>query len=109
MVFHVFSCLLRKETLVFVQCVIRNIHHSGTIGYSSTPIIIDAKNPPLHFCPPFDYNQHGDTIVVTESAMGSMSGSPKYKNYKAIPYVTRTQLPNNDETICEIKKFLNPQ
>ena len=73
-----------------------------TIGYSSTGITIDKKT--LHFSPP--YKQNGDTVVVTDSAMGSMSGKPTYKNSKCIPNVTHTDLPNDDETIAEIKKFL---
>jgi hypothetical protein len=76
-----------------------------TIGYSSAGITIDV-NTSFHFSPPIDYNQRGDTLVVTDSAMGSMSGSPRYKNSKSIPNVTHTGLPNNDETIAEIKKFL---
>ena len=79
----------------------------GTIGYSSTGITID-KNTSFHFSPPFDFNQHGDSIVVTESAMGSMSGSPTYKNSKPIPNIIHTALPNDDSTIEEIRKFLNP-
>lgn len=77
-----------------------------TIGYSSIGITIDANYPTYHFSPPIDYNQCGDTVVVTNSAMGSMSGSPTYKNSKSIPNVTHTGLPNNDETIEKIKKFL---
>jgi pimeloyl-ACP methyl ester carboxylesterase len=77
-----------------------------TIGYSSTGITIHANYPPFHFSPPIDYNQCGDTVVVTDSAMGSMSGSPTYKNSKSIPNVTHTGLPNNNETIGKIKKFL---
>ena len=80
-----------------------------TIGYSSTGITIDT-NTSFHFSPPFDYNQHGDSLVVTHSAKGSMSHSHslKYK-HKSIRNVTHTALPDNDETIQEIKKFLNPQ
>ena len=79
-----------------------------TIGYSSVGITID-KNTSVHFFPPFDNYQSEDTVVVTESAIGSMSGSLTYKNSKAIPDVTHTDLLNDCETICEIKKFLNPQ
>ena len=79
-----------------------------TIGYSSTGINID-ENTSFHFSPPFDFNQHGDTLVVTDSAMGSMSGStrsPTYKNSKCISKIIHTALPNYDDTIAEIKKFL---
>jgi hypothetical protein len=78
-----------------------------TIGYSSIGITIDV-NTSFHFSPPFDFNQHGDSIVVTESAMGSMSGSPTYKNSKPIPNIIHTALPNDGGTIEEIRKFLNP-
>ena len=77
-----------------------------TIGFSSTGITID-ENTSLHFTPPFDFNQHGDTIVVTKSAMASMSDSPIYKNSKSISNF-HTALPNDDGTIDEIRKFLNP-
>ena len=79
----------------------------GTIGYSSIGTTIDL-NTSFHFSPPFDFNQHGDSIVVTESAMGSMSGSPIYKNSKPIPNIIHTALPNDGSTIEEIRKFLNP-
>jgi hypothetical protein len=78
-----------------------------TIGYSSIGITIDV-NTSFHFSSPFDFNQHGDSIVVTESAMGSMSGSPTYKNSKPIPNIIHTALPNDGGTIEEIRKFLNP-
>jgi pimeloyl-ACP methyl ester carboxylesterase len=77
-----------------------------TIGYSSTGIIID-ENTSLHFSPTFDFNQHGDTIVNTKSAMCSMSDSPAYKNSKSISKM-HTVLPNDDCTIDEIRKFLSP-
>ena len=78
-----------------------------TIGYSSTGITI-GENASFHFTPPFDFNQHGDTIVVTESAMGSMSESRiAYKNSKSISNI-HTALPNDNDTIEEIRKFLNP-
>jgi hypothetical protein len=64
-------------------------------------------NTSFHFSPPIDYDKRGDTLVVTNSAMGSMSGSLTYKNSKSIPKITHTALPNNNETIAEIKKFLN--
>jgi pimeloyl-ACP methyl ester carboxylesterase len=75
-----------------------------TIGFSSIGVTID-ENTSLHFTPPFDFNQHGDTVVVTESAMGSMSDSPVYKNSKSISNF-HTVLPNDDGTIKEIRKFL---
>jgi hypothetical protein len=77
-----------------------------TIGHSSTGITIDANT--FHFSPPFDHNQQGDSIVVTLSAKGSMSGKLTYK-HKSIRNVIHTALPDNDETIQEIKEFLNPQ
>ena len=77
-----------------------------TIGYSSTGITIDG-NTSFHFSPPFDFNQHGDSLVVTKSAMGSMSDSFTYKNSKSISNI-HTVLPNDKDTIEEIKKFLNP-
>ena len=46
-------------------------------------------------------------MVVTKSAMGSMSDSSAYKNSKSISNM-HTVLPNDDGTIEEIKKFLNP-
>jgi hypothetical protein len=56
---------------------------------------------------PFDSGQHGDTLVVTKSAMGSMSGSPAYP--KSIPISNiHTILPDDERTINEIKNFLNP-
>ena len=73
-----------------------------TIGYSSTGIAIDKKT--LHFSPPD--KQHGDIVVVTDSAMGSMPGSHTYKNSICIPNVTHTDLPNHNKTIAEIKNFL---
>jgi pimeloyl-ACP methyl ester carboxylesterase len=78
-----------------------------TIAYSSTGVTI-GENISLHFSPPFDFNQHGDTLVVTESAMGSMSGSPAYKKSRSIPNIIHTALPNDDGAIEEIRKFLNP-
>jgi len=73
-----------------------NLNTLDTIGYSSSGITIDAKS--FHFIPPFDHDQHGDTIVVTHSAKGSMSGKLTYK-HKPIPNVIHTALPDNDETI----------
>ena len=77
-----------------------------TIGYSSIGITIDS-NTSFHFSPPFDFNQHGDSLVVTKSAMGSMSEQFTYKNSKPISN-PHTVLPNDKDTIEEIKKFLNP-
>jgi hypothetical protein len=54
-----------------------------TIGYSSIGITIDG-NTSFHFSPPTDFNQHGDSLVVTKSAMASMSDSFTYKNSKPI-------------------------
>ncbi len=77
-----------------------------TIGYSSIGITIDT-NISFHFSAPFDFSQHGDSVVVTESAMGSMSGRTTYKNSKPISNIIHTALPNDNGTIEEIKKFLN--
>jgi pimeloyl-ACP methyl ester carboxylesterase len=90
------------DTLVIYSDTLETL---DTIGYSSAGITIDM-NTSFHFSPPIDYDQRGDTLVVTNSAMGSMSGSPTYKNSKSIPKITHTALPNNNETIAEIKKFL---
>jgi hypothetical protein len=76
------------------------------VGYSSIGLTI-GDNTVVHFTPPVDSGQHGDTLVVTRSAMGSMSGLPVHKNSKPISNV-HTILPNDDHTIEEIKKFLNP-
>jgi len=90
-----------------ILVIYSNTHETmDTIGYSSTGITIDANYPPYHFSPPIDHGQCGDTIVVTNSAMGFMSGSHTYKNSKCIPNVTHIDLPNDYETIAEIKKFL---
>jgi hypothetical protein len=83
-----------------------NLETLDTVGYSSIGITI-VENTSLHFTPPFDFNQHGDTVVVTESAMGSMSDSSAYKNSKSISNF-HTVLPNDGGTIDEIRKFLNP-
>jgi pimeloyl-ACP methyl ester carboxylesterase len=56
---------------------------------------------------PLDSGQHGDTWVVTKSAMGSMSGLPVYTNSRPISDI-HPNLPNNGLTIDEIRKFLNP-
>ena len=93
------------DTLVIYSNTLETL---DTIGYSSTGITVDAKT--FHFSPPFDYNQHGDSIVVTHSAKGSMSDSHSLKyRHKSIQNVIHTALPNNDETIQEIQEFLNPQ
>jgi hypothetical protein len=76
----------------------------GTIGYSSAGITVD-ENTLLHFSPPFGYKQAGDTVVVTDSAIGSMSDT-SYKK-KCIPDVTHTYLPNDAQTLDAIKNFLN--
>jgi len=56
---------------------------------------------------PFDSGQHGDTWVVTKSAMDSMSGIPVIPRSIPISNI-HTNLPNDESTINEIKKFLNP-
>src|SRR5919197_587436 len=53
---------------------------------------------------PLDSGQHGDTWVVTKSAMGSMSGLPVYMNSRPISDI-HPNLPNNGLTIDEIRKF----
>ncbi|HZA07549.1 MAG TPA: hypothetical protein VE619_07590 [Nitrososphaeraceae archaeon] len=94
------------DTLVIYCNTLKTL---DTIGYSSTGITID-ENTSFHFSPPFDYGQQGDSIVVTHSAIGSMSDlhSLKYR-HKSVHNVIHTALPNNDETIQEINEFLNPQ
>ncbi|MGA9171264.1 MAG: hypothetical protein WBZ20_14085 [Nitrososphaeraceae archaeon] len=91
------------DTLVIYSNTLKTL---DTIGYSSTGITIGAES--FHFFPPFDHDQHGDTIVVTHSAKGSMSGKLTYK-HKPIRNAIHTALPDNAETIQEINKFLNPQ
>ena len=93
------------DTLVIYSNTLETL---DTIGYSSTGITIDEKT--FHFSPPFDYDQKGDSIVVTHSATGSMSDSHSLKyRHKSIHNVIHTKLPNNNETIQEIQEFLNPQ
>jgi pimeloyl-ACP methyl ester carboxylesterase len=55
----------------------------------------------------YDSGQMGDSWVVTKSAMGSMSGSPAYKNSTAISNSNHLELPNDEDTIAEISRFLN--
>ena len=93
----------RDETLVIYCNTLKTL---DTIGYSSTGITIGGKS--FHFFPPFDNDQHGDTIVVTHSAKGSMSDQPRYR-HKSIRNVIHAALPNNYETLQEIQKFLNLQ
>ena len=97
-----------ENDILVIYC--NTLETLDTIGYSSAGIAIDA-NKSFHFSPPFDYNQYGDSIVVTTSAMGSMSSLLKdtYKNSKPIRNVTHTGLPSNDKTIRYIEEFLNPQ
>jgi hypothetical protein len=92
-----------EDDILVIYC--DNLETFDTIGYSSTGITIDKET--LHFSPP--YKQNGDTVVVTNSAMGSMLGSPRYKNSRCIRNVTHIDLPNDYDTICDIKNFLNPQ
>jgi pimeloyl-ACP methyl ester carboxylesterase len=49
----------------------------------------------------------GDTLVVTKSGMCSMSGSPLY-NSRSISKSVHLTIPNDQRTINEIMRYLNP-
>ncbi|MGC2574961.1 MAG: hypothetical protein WA364_25900 [Candidatus Nitrosopolaris sp.] len=49
----------------------------------------------------------GDTLVVTKSGMCSMSGSPLY-NSRSISKCVHLTIPNDQRTINEIMRYLNP-